>query len=50
MPTSNGPRADDPYRDCATYLKHGACVCSTGYPATCTADVTTREQEFDHAD
>ena len=33
------PRADDPYRDCAVYLAHGACVCSTGYPASCQADV-----------
>lgn len=34
----NAPRPDDPYRDCAVYLEHGACVCSTGYPASCQAD------------
>lgn len=32
------PSENDPYRDCETYLKHGACVCSTGYPASCTAE------------
>lgn len=31
----NAPSADDPYRDCEVYLEHGACVCSTGYPASC---------------
>lgn len=35
---SAAPRADDPYKDCAVYLEHGACVCSTGYPSSCTAD------------
>ena len=30
-----GPAPDDPYRDCAVYLAHGACVCSTGYPSAC---------------
>lgn len=31
------PRADDPYRDCDVYLRHGACPCSTGLPYKCSA-------------
>lgn len=28
----------DPYRGCPPYEEHGACVCSTGYPASCQRD------------
>lgn len=40
----HGPAETDPYKDCAVYLEHGACVCSTGYPALCQAD-TSRDTE-----
>lgn len=30
-----GPRPDDPYRECPTYLRQGACACSTGTLAPC---------------
>ena len=43
-----GPAPDDPYRDCAVYLEHGACVCSTGYPSACQmaeAEVVERERK-----
>lgn len=39
--TPREPAPDDPYRDCPVYLEHGACVCSTGYPASCQADKNT---------
>lgn len=43
MAPHNAPHPDDPYRDCETYLEHGACVCSTGYPSSCTAkDIAPR--------
>lgn len=39
--------AVDVYRDCAVYLKHGACVCSTGYPSSCTAPSFLTSEEAD---
>ena len=36
------PIIDNPYAECPIYLEHGACQCSTGYPANCVGDSLKR--------
>lgn len=37
MTEHRAPAEGDVYAHCEVYREHGACVCSTGYPASCQA-------------